>query len=148
VEKLKWDDSYKIGSSEIDRHHKHLFELFEKVHDGFTSGVPNLAPVLDALVDYAGYHFRCEEIWMLEKLYPGIVKHRKEHSSFLLKINKKQKSFHSGQQHISMETLLFLREWITNHILITDAELGKFLKERERLSKLSAGQPVLMDSNP
>jgi len=31
-----------------------------------------------------------------------------------------------------MGTLLFLREWIINHILITDVEFGKFLKDLER----------------
>ena len=131
--KLKWDDSFKIGSSEIDQHHKLLFELFEKVHDEFSNGTPNLGPVMDELINYANYHFRSEEIWMMDKFYPGIVDHKREHNSFLLRINIQQEAFHSGQEHISMETLLFLREWITNHILKTDVEFGKFLKGLEHI---------------
>jgi len=131
--KLKWDDSFQIGSSEIDQHHKHLFELFEKLHDGYSNGSPNLGPIIDELVDYASYHFKSEEIWMFEKFYPEMVNHKKEHNSFLLRINKKQKAFHSGQEHISMGTLLFLREWIVSHILKTDAKFGKFLKEMEHV---------------
>ena len=130
MKKLRWDDKFKIGSSEIDQHHKHLFELFEKVHDGFSNGAPDLGPIFDELIDYASYHFRSEEMWMVDKFYPGAANHKKEHNSFLLRIKKARKAFHGGQEHISMETLLFLREWIESHILETDAEFGKFLIER------------------
>jgi len=136
MKKLEWDESFKIGSSEIDQHHKHLFELFEKTHEGFINGTPNLGPIFDELIDYARYHFKSEEIWMMDKYYPDATNHRSEHNSFLLRVQKKQMAFHSGQEHISMGTLLFLREWITNHILNTDVDFGKFLKDLERVGTL------------
>jgi hemerythrin len=131
MEKLEWHDSYKIGLREIDEHHRHLFQLFEKTHDGFTNANPDLGTIFDELIDYATYHFRSEEMWMLAKFYPGIVQHKKEHQMFLLRVKKKQNTYHSGQ-HISMATLLFLREWITHHILGMDMDFGKFFQEWER----------------
>ena len=133
MKKLEWDESFKIGSREIDQHHKHLFGLFEKAHVGFTNGTPNLGPIFDELRDYARYHFKSEELWMMDKYYPETASHKREHDSFLRKVQKKQQAFHSGQEHISMGTLLFLREWITNHILNMDVDFGKFLKVRERV---------------
>jgi len=66
---------------------------------------------------------------MMDRFYPGIMNHKKEHSSFLLRVKKMQKDFHSGQ-HISMATLLFLSEWITHRILSMDVDFGKFLTGR------------------
>jgi hemerythrin len=128
MENLKWDDSLKIGFSEIDQHHEHLFGLFKKAHDGFANATPNLGPILDELIDYTGYHFKSEEIWMLDKFYPGVEQHKREHSSFLHRLKKMHKSFDSGQEHMSMEILLYLRETI-DHILNIDAAFGKFIKE-------------------
>jgi len=129
MEILKWDDRFKIGLSEIDQQHRRFFELFQKVHDEFTKGFPNLGPIFDELIDYASFHFKSEEIWMMDKLYPEVEKHKREHHSFLLRVKKKQESFRSGQEHISMSTLLFLREWITGHILNTDAKFGRYVVE-------------------
>ena len=138
MEKLEWDDGFKIGFNEIDQHHKRLFGLFEKAHDGFMNGTPDIGYILDELVAYTRYHFTSEEVWMMDKFYPEVEKHKREHNSFLLRVKRKQESFKSGQEHISMGTLLFLREWIVDHILNTDAEFGKFIKESGALKKDSA----------
>jgi hemerythrin len=124
---IKWDSSFLLGSREIDEHHKHLVGLLSKTHDEFVAGTPNLGPTLDELVDYAKYHFRSEELWMLDGLYPGIKEHKKEHAIFLNEVLKIQREFRSGSPHLSLEMLLFLETWITDHILKTDAQFGRFL---------------------
>jgi hemerythrin len=129
MEKLEWNDNLKIGFSEIDQHHKHLFGLFKQAHDDFKNGAPNLEPIFNELIDYTRYHFKSEEVWMIDKFYPEVHKHISEHDSFLISIKEKQESFKSGQEYMSIETLLFLRAWIVDHILNTDTEFGKFIKE-------------------
>ena len=132
MQKFEWDDSFKIGFREIDLHHRRLFELFQKTHDGFINGVPNLGPIFDELFDYTRYHFKSEEVWMIDKFYPEVEKHKREHDSFLCRVNKSRESFKSGQEYLSMETLTFLREWIVGHILSTDAEFGRFIRDSGR----------------
>jgi len=135
MKKLEWDESFSIGFSEIDRHHKHLFGLFEKVHDGFINGTPNLGPIFDELMAYTRYHFTSEEVWMIDKFYPEVEKHKRQHDSFLLGVKKKQESFNSGAEYLSIETLIFLRGWIVEHILKTDTEFGRFMKGFDAFEK-------------
>jgi hemerythrin len=128
MEKFEWNDDLTIGFNGIDQHHMHLFGLFKKAHDEFANGAPNLEPIFDELIDYTKYHFKSEEIWMMEKFYPEVKKNQKEHSSFLFRLKSMQNSFKSGQVHMSMEILLFLEEAFV-HIRTTDAEFGNFIKE-------------------
>jgi hemerythrin len=127
VTKIEWNSSFLLGFTDIDAHHQHLVGLLAKTHDEFTSGISDLGPILDELVDYTKYHFKSEELWMLDGLYPGIVGHKKEHGIFLHKVVDLQEYFHSNNQYISLEMLQFLEVWITNHILKTDADFGRFL---------------------
>jgi len=130
MRKIEWDSSFLLGFNEIDTHHRHLVALLSKTHDEFVAGSPDLGPVLDELVKYAKYHFKSEELWMLDDRYPGITGHKQEHHFFLQKALQVQKDFHSKSEYLSLEMLLFLERWITDHILKTDAEFGKFLRTR------------------
>ena len=127
MRKIEWDNSFLLGFHDIDAHHQHLVGLLSTTHDEFIAGTPNLGRVLDELVDYAKYHFKSEELWMLDDHYPGIMAHKKEHTFFLQKVARIQKDFYSKSEYISLEMLQFLEMWITNHILKRDAEFGKYL---------------------
>jgi hemerythrin len=127
MRRIEWDDSFLLGFHDADAHHRHLVGLLAKTHDEFVAGVPNLAPVLDKLVDYARYHFKAEELWMMDGLYPGIVGHKREHACFLQIVLRIRKDFLGGNEYLSLDTLQFLHTWITGHILKTDAEFGRFL---------------------
>jgi hemerythrin len=124
---IEWDDSFLLGFYDVDAHHRHLFALLAKTHEEFATGNPNLGPVLDELVDYARYHFKSEELWMMDGHYPGIVGHKREHACFLQIVFRMRKEFLSGNEYLSLETLQFLESWISGHILKTDAEFGRFI---------------------
>lgn len=117
-----------LGFLDIDRHHERLVGLLSRTHDEFITGVPNLGPTLDELLDYTKYHFKSEELWMLDGRYPAIIGHKKEHIFFLAKVTQLREAYHSGKEFLSLEMLQFLEAWITSHILKTDAEFGKFLR--------------------
>jgi hemerythrin len=133
MHKIEWDDRFLLGFHDIDQHHQRLVGLLSRTHDDFTTGKSDLGPTLDELHNYAKYHFRSEELWMLDGRYPGIQQHRKEHASFLLRISKLREAFRSGNECLSLEMLLFLEKWIGDHILKTDAQFGKFLRGTDTL---------------
>jgi len=128
MNKIEWDSSFLLGFKEIDQHHQNLVGLLSRTHDEFVAGVSNLGPTLDELLDYTKYHFKSEELWMLDDFYPGITGHKREHTFFLCKVTQLRETYQSGTECLSLEMLQFLEAWITNHILKTDAEFGKFLR--------------------
>jgi hemerythrin len=129
---VEWNKGFLLGIGEIDQHHEHLVQLFNTMYDEFTSNAPpeTLGRVLHELVDYATYHFVTEERSMEELRYPALKDHKDDHKSFILKVTRLRKLFEKGDRGLSFETVVFLKNWITNHILGADVAFGKFLAER------------------
>lgn len=125
---IEWKESYALGIQEFDEHHKHLVGLLNRTFEQCISGTSskNLETVLDELIDYATYHFAAEEYWMREHKYPKLVEHRAEHSRFTARVVEIQKDYLSRKGHLSLEVLAFMKAWLTDHILKTDADYGRF----------------------
>jgi hemerythrin len=125
---LEWNKDFELGIKQFDEHHQHLVALLNKTGEIFTGGASQeaIGEILDKLIDYATYHFAAEEQWMTAHGYDGLAEHHNEHVRFSLKVVEIQKDFHDGRTRLSMEVLLFLKNWLTDHILKTDAEYGRF----------------------
>jgi hemerythrin len=126
---IEWEDCYLIGVPKIDNHHQHLFSLLNKTYDNFIRYVPTdeLDRIFDQLIDYAGYHFSAEEQLMKINRFPGFEMHKTEHDTFSRKVLGMQTKYHGGKRSSCLEFLSFLNTWLSNHILIKDAEIGRFL---------------------
>jgi hemerythrin len=127
---LEWEESFALGITEFDEHHKHLIQLLNITYDGFVHGAGNdeLSAVLDELIDYATYHFAAEEHWMKEIRYPEIAAHIKEHEIFILRVLEFYQDFRAENSHLTLEVLQFLNSWLKSHILETDADYSRFAK--------------------
>ncbi len=125
---IEWNDRFVLGVREFDDHHKHLVNLFNNAYDFFAAGssAMNVEMVLDELIDYATYHFAADEYWMMENGYPQLAAHKKDHATFSNRVVAMQKEFLGRKGGLSLEVLAFIREWLTDHILTTDAEYGRF----------------------
>lgn len=125
---ITWDEKFLLNNDMIDKHHKHLVELLNRTYEYFVNGgsEERLGPVLHDLINYATYHFCTEERFMEASGYPGLQAHREEHARFVERVVRIQQDFHQGQQDLSEETISFLRDWITNHILWQDVLYGEF----------------------
>lgn len=127
---MLWDVSFELGIHEFDEHHKHLVDLLNMTYDGFTFDAEHseLEAVLDHLIDYATYHFATEEHWMEIHKYPQRSHHIEEHERFSQRVVEIQKDFHHGKTNLNLEVMQFLKNWLTEHILSTDAAYGDFAK--------------------
>jgi len=125
---IEWNYKFLIGIREIDQHHKHLVELLNETYDEFTErkDIAHLGYVIDELIDYSHYHFDCEEHWMVETLYPDLENHKIEHELFKKRAYEFKLNYVQNATY-SVEILSFLSNWITQHILETDAKFGSFL---------------------
>ena len=126
---IEWDERFSVKHEMIDSHHQHLVDLLNRTYDDFTNGAPveSLGDVIHDLLNYATYHFITEERSMAENCFPDLAEHREEHSRFVLKIARIQKDFHDGEKNLSFETISFLKNWFTHHILENDARYCQFL---------------------
>jgi hemerythrin len=72
------------------------------------------------LKDYTEKHFSTEEKMLIKFAYKDFEQHKKEHAKFITKLNDLYKDFEKGKVTISIEILNFLKDWLLNHILISD----------------------------
>jgi len=131
---FEWSENYLLGVKEFDDHHKHLVGLLNKSFDEFERNASpgELRVIIDELVDYATYHFSAEEHWMTANSYPGLNMHKKEHDSFSGKVVAFQRDLIAGKVSLNAELFTFLVDWLTDHILETDALYGRFIAARDK----------------
>ncbi len=125
---IEWDERFATQIPQIDKHHQHLFFLLNKTYDAFSgqNRSQNLTSLFDNFIDYVTYHFSEEEKWMLEVCYPGLEKQKTEHAEFFRKVMEAIKYINNRKKSVSLEILSFVHDWLSDHILSSDAEFGRF----------------------
>ena len=117
-------DVLKIGHQTIDKQHKVLFEIANKVHDEVHKGF-NTKIVIEAmnqLVNYAQNHFSTEENIIEQLGYPEdmLADHKDIHEKLIMDIFKLNEDIATGKQKSMYEIERFLTNWLVLHILIED----------------------------
>lgn len=131
---LHWKDEYAVGIPTIDEEHHQLVAMINDAHDAIEAGVEEKAAkqLIRDMKEYAVTHFATEELLMRDHDYPGIADHITEHLDFLDRVRGSGKSF-SGDNFVpgTVKILAFLADWLVHHILQTDHDLARYLKERD-----------------
>lgn len=132
MEKMIWDDSYRIGITTIDRQHQTLFSLYNKLVDAHTNNGHDeiVTDALTEMTEYYKHHFETEEQYMEGFEFPLLKEHQKEHEHFIE--DTIQLCFTAMQNNDQVVTDLFetLSSWLKNHILGSDMQLKSYLKEK------------------
>lgn len=122
MEIIKWSEKYELGIKEVDNQHKGLViiinELFTFMSEG--KAKDNLESIFEHLTDYTKKHFFTEEAMMIKYAYPDYTQHKQEHTKFIEKLTSLKDDFSHGKATVSLEILNFLKDWLLNHIQITD----------------------------
>jgi hemerythrin-like metal-binding protein len=129
---IQWEESFETGIKQFDDHHQQLVDLLNTTYDNIICQAPyeRLGNILDELVDYTIFHFGSEEAWLIANSYPKFYEHKREHESFFQKVQVLQDGYHDGKISISIDMLTLLRNWLKDHILVSDAEYGRFRSEK------------------
>ncbi len=119
---ITWDSSLSVNVEEVDRQHKKLVDLINELHDAMRVGKAKevMGKVIKELVDYTVQHFSLEEKKMQEFQYENYPSHKIEHDQFVAKAAGLQKDFAAGKVTITLDTMTFLKDWLTKHIMGTD----------------------------
>jgi len=127
---IDWDDRFLLGIPQLDEHHRQLVRLLNQAFDGFTAKAPaeEVSKLLEALADYATYHFAAEENWMKANGYPRLTEHAAEHDKFSARVTEMLRDVSAENPTLPLELLTFLKNWLVEHILSTDADYGRFFR--------------------
>ena len=122
---VSWNDSLLVGIATIDEHHRYLFDLLNDLYDVVVNkrGLRNVARLIKALETYAKVHFRAEEKMMSHYGYKGLKHQETQHHAYEEKIREFYEELHLNPLVAQFDALLYLRNWLINHILIEDVKL-------------------------
>lgn len=125
----EFTDDYKTGIYLIDKEHKELFRIIDKVnrmvHEQITEeDYEEVMNILGELKAYTEFHFKDEEEYMEGIHYEGLAAQKRAHAAFIEKIaDIKIEDIEKNPQEY-METLVeYLLGWLINHILYTDKKI-------------------------
>jgi hemerythrin len=80
--------------------------------------------------DYSLFHFNSEEQMLKTHGYPELGNHKKEHKGFIEKIEDLNKRISEGRLVVSVELTVFIKAWLTNHIMVNDKKYAAFLNSK------------------
>ncbi len=129
---IRWNNELSVGISSIDEQHKQLVNMLNELNDGLEQGKANdvLVKIFAGLADYTVKHFGYEEELFSRYGYAEEQQHINEHKALIMQVQKLQQKMVEGDFMISVEVMAFLKDWLTNHILITDKAYGPFLIDK------------------
>jgi len=129
---ITWNEKYSVKIKQFDDQHKKLIDMVNELHDAMKVGKGKdvLEKILAGLIQYTVTHFASEERLMKLHNYPGFEQHKKEHNLLSLQVNDVQKKYHEGNAALSQSVMIFLKEWLQNHIQGTDKNYAPFLNSK------------------
>jgi hemerythrin-like metal-binding protein len=125
-----WEERYNLGIATIDGHHRHLVDLLNRSYAAIIieHNLNEVRNVFHELLDYAGYHFRAEEEIMRRCNYGRTAAHIAEHVGFVNRMNELLDRLLSAEVQFDVEVIIFLEEWLLNHISVVDKDFAAFVK--------------------
>jgi hemerythrin-like metal-binding protein len=126
---MSWKKEYEVGNATIDTQHRRLVELINELSDAIDggSGKEVLGKVLDGLIEYTATHFGAEEAIFSASAYPDVKEHKRRHADLVRQVTELRRNFQTGHAIISADTMAFLKEWLTGHILGTDQAYASYI---------------------
>jgi hemerythrin len=129
---LTFVEKIKVHIKEIDDQHQALINLINELHDAVINdnGDETVSIVFPELINYTMFHFFAEEEYMVKYSAPRFYEHKKEHAILIDQILKLYEQYKDGFK-INLAVMDFLKDWLINHTLSLDIELGHYLLEKK-----------------
>lgn len=126
---MPWSNMLSVGVRDIDDQHRVLVDILNRLGDVVMGEVTEWdeKAVLADLLQYTAKHFGFEEGLMRDNGYPEMEDHLRQHRELIAQLKAMIERFNGGDQPDAEELLVFVREWLTTHILSTDRALAQSL---------------------
>ena len=126
---IAWGDQLKVGLPLIDSQHEQLISLANLLYLAMKAqrGREVLNRLFVDLANYTVWHFDTEENLMLENGFPNAAAHIHEHAELKRTVAELAEKAKLKQLEVTLETMNFLRDWLSQHINHTDRRLAEFI---------------------
>lgn len=129
---ITWSDRYSTGYSRIDEEHKILVNILNNLHRDVIKcekGKEHVAfkNTIKDLENYVSFHFSHEERLMNRFNYPRQDIHKIRHNEFIAKISEKAELYKEDPKLVTSQFLIYLRDWILEHIAIEDKNMMLYI---------------------
>jgi hemerythrin len=128
---ITWNDNLSVGVHAIDEQHKGLVNTLNQLHAAMAAGSEKTVtgPLLKSLVQYTQTHFNFEESLMRRTVYPRMNDHVAKHKDLTRQVGEFAARYDRGEIAINVDLLMFLRNWLVNHIQKEDRDYGPWLNQ-------------------
>lgn len=125
---VEWNKSFSVNVLEIDGQHLKLVEMLNEIHEAMQEGKGSsvVGKIVDEMIDYAQSHFATEEYYFEKFKYPKAQEHTREHLEFVKRVSAMKQDAEKGKHGLSIEVMLFLKDWLLNHIKGSDKQYSSF----------------------
>jgi hemerythrin len=118
---IGWRDGFKIGITQVDEEHRHLFTLVKALT------LDSVDQTVEELLDYVVTHFSNEQEMMEKSHYPAFEQHLKLHEEFASQVGDFLGNGAAWSEDRVQELRRFLNKWLIGHIMTHDLRFGKWL---------------------
>ena len=129
---IEWTKKLSVNIAEIDTEHRRIIEFINELDAAMKQGKGKdvLGDIITGLMDYTVTHFKKEENYFEQFKYPKTFAHQQEHKVFIRKVSSFKKDLDQDDHLLSIEVLIFLSEWLVNHINGSDKKYGKLFNDK------------------
>jgi hemerythrin-like metal-binding protein len=144
---ITWSEMMSVGVPILDADHKTLIGLINNLHRsiGDDEEYATLGSVLQALEEYADYHFAREERVMAACRYPSLEVHSRMHRRLTQQVRDLKAAYDADRTAVrAKECLDFLHKWLIEHICSTDMDYRAWVVGHPDIAN-AAGAGALAD---
>ena len=140
IDLIPWNDKLNTGIADIDEQHRQLVEIINDLAVKIAiASQAEVRAALDALTDYAQFHFATEEAIWNEHLSDSSDSndHQQSHQQFVSDLQAiEARMADKSASDIGQEILRFLIQWLVIHIISDDKRLAYII------TQLQSGQSL------
>ena len=141
---MEWNDTLAIDHGEIDRDHKYLFMLTNRIYSAAKYGLKKteVLNLLSEYVEYIAVHYNHEEMLMSRIHYPEMERHIQAHNIFFEKACDLLARYERNDPDIIAKISAYVGNYTFNHIDVYDKELAEYchnLNQFELLNPITSG---------
>jgi hemerythrin-like metal-binding protein len=129
---ITWQPEYSVNIEAIDSQHQVLVGLIRQLQEAMEEGRGRAFQheLIERLVTYTNQHFRFEENLMGERGYESLAEHVEQHRALTNQVCELQQKIQKRKAISNASIMLFLRNWLTDHIMQHDQKYAQAWKSK------------------
>ena len=136
MEIVTWGPKYATGIASIDKQHKDLVDLTNKLYHACLTRDENIetafGDAVSRLVEYVRLHFT-DELTLLKRInYPRYAEHKEEHDNLVRNILYSAADYEVGKKLVPNQFVRTLKDWIFGHIAVSDQIYSGYVNEQKK----------------